>query len=86
MGKISADEIDGEVVLKANGPAIWDKEQVVTPCHNRTLKSGCTSSSRRNSDEGFSQRNHHATSSFQDQYRRLCEKHGIEIDERYVWD
>ena len=29
---------------------------------------------------------HHATSSFQDEYRRLCEKHGIEIDERYVWD
>jgi len=21
-----------------------------------------------------------------DEYRRLCEKHGIEIDERYVWD
>ena len=33
-----------------------------------------------------SQEQHHATSSFQDEYRRLCEKHGIEIDERYVWD
>ena len=32
------------------------------------------------------QKQHHATSSFQDEYRRLCEKHGIEIDERYVWD
>ena len=33
-----------------------------------------------------SQERHHATSSFQDEYRRLCEKHGIEIDQRYVWD
>ena len=33
-----------------------------------------------------SQEQHHATSPFQDEYRRLCEKHGIEIDERYVWD
>ena len=32
-----------------------------------------------------SQEQHHATSSFQDEYRWLCEKHGIEIDERYVW-
>ena len=33
-----------------------------------------------------SQEQHHATSSFPDEYRRLCEKHGIEINERYVWD
>ena len=33
-----------------------------------------------------SQEQHHAMSSFQDEYRRLCEKHGIEIDQRYVWD
>ncbi|QDT01600.1 Transposase IS200 like protein [Adhaeretor mobilis] len=32
------------------------------------------------------QAKHHETLSFQDEYRRLCEKHGIEIDERYVWD
>ena len=32
------------------------------------------------------QENHHAKMSFQDEYRRLCEKHNIEIDERYVWD
>ena len=32
------------------------------------------------------QEQHHATRSFQDEYRRLCEKHGIGIDERYVWD
>ena len=29
---------------------------------------------------------HHATKSFQDEYCRICQKHGVEIDERYVWD
>lgn len=29
---------------------------------------------------------HHMKMSFQDEYRRLCEKYNIEIDERYVWD
>ena len=29
---------------------------------------------------------HHTKMSFQDEYRRICEKHNIEIDERYVWD
>jgi len=29
---------------------------------------------------------HHTNVSFQDEYRRICEKHGVEIDERYVWD
>jgi hypothetical protein len=29
---------------------------------------------------------HHAKLTFQDEYRRICEKHKIEIDERYVWD
>jgi REP element-mobilizing transposase RayT len=29
---------------------------------------------------------HRAKLSFQDEYRRICEKHNIEIDERYVWD
>jgi putative transposase len=29
---------------------------------------------------------HHAKLTFQDEYRRICEKHNIEIDERYVWD
>ena len=32
------------------------------------------------------QEEHHRKASFQDEYRRICEKHGIEIDERYVWD
>ena len=29
---------------------------------------------------------HHKQESFQDEFRRLCKKYGIEIDERYVWD
>jgi putative transposase len=29
---------------------------------------------------------HHAHRSFQDEFRELCEKHELEIDERYVWD
>ena len=29
---------------------------------------------------------HHAKRNFQDEFRLLCKKHGIEIDERYVWD
>jgi REP element-mobilizing transposase RayT len=32
------------------------------------------------------QAEHHAKLSFKDEFRKLCEKHGIEIDERYVWD
>ena len=32
------------------------------------------------------QEDHHAKRSFQDEFRLMCEKHGIEIDERYVWD
>ncbi|MFN0054489.1 MAG: transposase [Planctomycetales bacterium] len=29
---------------------------------------------------------HHQRKSFQDEFRALCRRHGIEIDERYVWD
>lgn len=29
---------------------------------------------------------HHAKMSFQEEYRALCEKHELDIDERYVWD
>ena len=32
------------------------------------------------------QEQHHAGRSFKDEYRLLCEKHGVDIDERYVWD
>jgi len=29
---------------------------------------------------------HHKQKSFQDEFRELCRKNGIQIDERYVWD
>ncbi len=32
------------------------------------------------------QEEHHRKVSFQDEYRGLCRKHGVAIDERYVWD
>jgi hypothetical protein len=32
------------------------------------------------------QEGHHRRLSFQDEFRRLLEKHQIEYDERYVWD
>jgi REP element-mobilizing transposase RayT len=32
------------------------------------------------------QERHHQRETFQDEFRRLCRKYGIEIDERYVWD
>jgi REP-associated tyrosine transposase len=32
------------------------------------------------------QEEHHRKESFQDEFRRLCRKYEIDIDERYVWD
>jgi hypothetical protein len=32
------------------------------------------------------QREHHHKLSFQVEFRELCQRHEIEIDERYVWD
>ena len=32
------------------------------------------------------QEEHHKRMTFQDEFRELCKKHGVEIDERYVWD
>jgi REP element-mobilizing transposase RayT len=29
---------------------------------------------------------HHRRETFQDEFRRLCKKYGVAIDERYVWD
>ena len=33
-----------------------------------------------------SQEEHHTKISFQEEFRLFCEKHEMEIDERYVWD
>lgn len=32
------------------------------------------------------QEEHHRKETFQDEFRRLCRKYGVEIDERYAWD
>ncbi|NOY40862.1 MAG: IS200/IS605 family transposase [Planctomycetes bacterium] len=32
------------------------------------------------------QEEHHRQETFQEEFRRLCKKYGMEIDERYVWD
>jgi len=32
------------------------------------------------------QEEHHRKMSFQDEFRLLCQKHGLQINERYVWD
>jgi putative transposase len=32
------------------------------------------------------QEEHHRTQTFQDEFRRLLVKHGLDFDERYVWD
>jgi len=32
------------------------------------------------------QEEHHRQMTFQDEYRAMLERHGIEFDERYVWD
>jgi REP element-mobilizing transposase RayT len=32
------------------------------------------------------QAEHHRTMTFQDEFRQLCKKHAIEMDERYAWD
>jgi REP element-mobilizing transposase RayT len=32
------------------------------------------------------QEEHHRTVTFQEEFRRICRKYGVEIDERYVWD
>jgi REP element-mobilizing transposase RayT len=29
---------------------------------------------------------HHQQISFQDEYRRICKKYGLDLDERYAWD
>jgi putative transposase len=46
------------------------------------------SPSHRAAVEGYlgGQAQHHRTVTFQEEYRRLLRKYGVEFDERYVWD
>jgi putative transposase len=47
----------------------------ISPSHVRGLKQYVAS-----------QEEHHRRETFQDEFRRLCRKYGVPIDERYVWD
>ncbi len=47
----------------------------VSPSHLKPLK-----------EYILNQEQHHRHESFQDEFRRLCTKYGVEIDERYVWN
>ena len=41
---------------------------------------------RRYIDGQQEQQEHHRTRTFQEEYRELLRKHGVDFDERYVWD
>jgi REP element-mobilizing transposase RayT len=47
----------------------------VSPAHVQALKEYIAN-----------QEEHHRRETYQDEFRRLCKKYGVEIDERYVWD
>jgi putative transposase len=47
----------------------------ISPSHVGTLKQYIAS-----------QEEHHRIVTFQDEFRRLCQKYGVEIDKRYAWD
>ncbi|MCO8120550.1 IS200/IS605 family transposase [Stieleria sp. TO1_6] len=47
----------------------------ISPSHLQALTSYITN-----------QEQHHQKESFQDEFRRLCKKYGVEIDERFVWE
>ena len=32
------------------------------------------------------QEDHHRTVTFQEEFRQICERNGVNVDERYVWD
>ena len=47
----------------------------ISPSHVEALK-----------DYILHQEDHHRRETFQDEFRRLCKKYGLAMDERYVWD
>ena len=47
----------------------------ISPSHVETLKQYIAN-----------QEEHHRRVTFQNEFRRLCRKYGVEIDERYAWD
>lgn len=69
----------------------WVKRQVGGPSQFRwQLGYGAFSVSPRHAETLIwyiaNQERHHHGETFQDEFRRVCRKYGVEIDERYVWE
>jgi REP element-mobilizing transposase RayT len=83
--------IAGLVESAKTSPSKWIKDQG-PQYHDFSWQSGYGTFSVSQSDVAqlthyiTTQQEHHRTITFQDEFRALCEKHSIPIDERYVWD
>jgi len=83
--------IAGLVEKAKTGPSKWMKEQgaAYRDFHWQGIY-GSFSVSQSNVEQVrayvATQEEHHCEVSYQDGFRALCRKHGVEIDERYVWD
>ena len=83
--------IAGLVEKAKTGPSKWMKEQGATYRDFHWQGGyGSFSVSQSNVEQVrayvATQEEHHCEVSYQDGFRALCRKHGVEIDERYVWD
>ena len=83
--------IAGLVETAKGGPSKWMKEQ--GPAYGDFYWQGGYGSfsvSQSNVEQVrayvAAQEEHHRKVSYQDEFRALCRKHGVEIDERYVWN
>ena len=83
--------IAGLVEAAKGGPSKWMKEQ--GPAYHDFYWQGGYGSfsvSQSNVEQVrayiATQEEHHRGVSYQEEFRALCRKHGVEIDERYVWD
>lgn len=69
--------------------SVWAKEKI-HPNFYWQAGYGAFAVSRSNEEQVAeyiaSQEEHHKTRTFQDEFRAFLQKHGIEWDERYVWD
>jgi len=70
----------------------WLKERDPASCRDFAWQAGygvfSVSASRLDAVREYivTQEEHHRKSTFQDEFRALLRKHGVEWDERYVWD
>ncbi len=83
--------IAGLVEVAKGSPSKWMKEQGAA-CRDFYWQGGYGSFSVSQSNVEqvrayvATQDQHHRGVSYQDEFRALYRKHGVEIDERYVWD